>query len=51
MTEDKRRQKAAEQERQREHLKAMRDYANSLPKPGPDGIVHVPRRDTWGRKK
>ena len=50
MTEEKRREKAAEQERQRKHRKLFEDYANDLPKPGPDGIVHVPRRDAWGRK-
>ena len=50
MSEEKRRQKAEEAERQREHLKVMRDYANSLPRPDAAGIVHVPRRDVWGKR-
>ena len=33
---------AEEIERRRKHLKAMQDFADGLPKPGPDGIV--PRR-------
>ena len=40
--EEKRREKAAEQERQRKHRKLFEDYANDLPKPGPNGII--PRR-------
>ena len=49
MTEEKRREKAEEAERQRKHRKLFSDYANDLPKPGPDGIVPIaPRRP--GRK-
>ena len=50
MTEEKRRQKAEEAERQSKHRKLFEDYAADLPKPGPDGIVRIPPRDPWGRK-
>ena len=33
---------AEEAERQRKHRKLFEDYANDLPKPGPDAII--PRR-------
>ena len=39
MTEEKRREKAEEAERKRKHRKLFEDYANDLPKPGPDGII------------